>query len=415
MLRRLSATSLFSIAAVFCTFFFQVICTHILVPRDNGILSTWLTDISYVSIAFVLGLDSSLLYFAKKGEDISKNIFKNFVIYFSMLVLLLFVTALFPVNKFYYYTLVFTVFFMALINLFRAYFQYQEKFREFNVLILLRPCFIVFSFVGIFLLLGEIKINSAIISFCVATFFAFVISFYMFFKKGNIKITKINLFDKKYYLYGFKSILNKILSLLLYASCIYALKYLDGYESVAYFFVASSISKLTWVIPNSAGDIMYPVFLKIKSHQDNINALELMYKYARVNLLINIIVLVGFILLGKLFLKIFYTDSYMQSYGVVIILLIGNHGMVFYKFISRYLAAKNNWTPLYLALSVGIVVNLSFNYFLIPIWGIYGAALASSISFWSCGLVLSTYIKGSFIGFFDVITFVKSFITHPIR
>lgn len=81
MFRSLALMSSISVLGALATFFYQTVGTHIMSVYDYGAFSRWLTDISYISLLFFLGLDSSLLYHARLGEKIESNNIKNLLIY----------------------------------------------------------------------------------------------------------------------------------------------------------------------------------------------------------------------------------------------------------------------------------------------------------------------------------------------
>ena len=392
----------FSLVATLSTFLFQTIGTHILSTNDYGVMAKWLTDFGYLGVFLMLGLDSALLYHAKKGESVEENMLKNFIVYTGIIISSLLLIFILPIEKIYYASLFISIYFFSIINAIRASFQYKQNFLVYNLTLVLRPILILLVF-SIFFFANEIieyPLAMMLYSICLFTVGFGLLIYY-------IRITKIvlnpsKLLDKLYFAYGLKSILNKVLSLSLYASTVYCLSYMSTYEMIGFFFVASSISKMVWVVPDSAGNILYPTFLKVKDEKDNEMAIKGMFYYAQVVFIINLLCLFGFGLFGYFILDLLYTPAYGVNYLPILILLLGNQGMVYYKLISRYLASKNDWNPLYYALTSGLIVNIGLNFMLIPAYGLIGAAIATSLSFWCCGLVLSIYLKNSFIGFINV-------------
>lgn len=409
--------STISILAMLITFIFQTVGTHIMSTNDYGIFSKWLTDLSYLSIFFILGLDSSLLYHARLGEKIESNNIKNLVIYTIIYLLSLIIIVLIKIKFLYGFTLVSTIYLFSITGVIQAYFQFNENFKVYNLLTVIRPFLILIVFSFIYFNNKIVTYKVILFLYASAVFLFSIISIVIYLSFAKIQKPR-KFLDVKYYTYGLKSIINKILSLLLYSSCIYIISYITNNEMVAYFFVASSISKMIWVIPDSAGNLLYPKFLKIHSEDENKKAINLMFFYAQILFVINIGCALGFFIFGEFFLNILYKKSYIAVYIPTIILLVGNQGMVYYKLISRYLASMNNWKPLYLGLLISIVLNVALNFLLIPIGGIIGSAIATSIAFWSCGIVVSFYVKGSFFAFINpmpVLQFVLNFLLNKFK
>ncbi len=394
--------SLSGVVATGSTFLFQIVLTHLLSLHENGIMSRWLTDIGYLSVVFVLGLDNALLYYSRIEGAIASNMGKNLVVSSIMLAIALFLIAILPVDKLHYTSLIIVITMIAMSSANAAYFQICENFPLFNTITILRPLALLLGF-SVCLLQGiKVNVKIAILLYVGTVVVATATTMTLNAIYGHISFKRLNLFDWHYYSYGIKSILNTVLSLSLYASAIYMLTYLSGYEAVAQFFVASSISKMVWVLPDAAGNLLYPRFLKATSDYDLAVAEDLMSRFGQIVFGVTIISLIGFGLLGKTFLSLVYSSSYGAVFGPTLVLLFGNYGMVYYKLISRLLASRNNWKPLYLALTTVIAVNIILHLILVPAWGVMGSAFACAASFWACGLVLTPYVRGSLLSFLDL-------------
>jgi O-antigen/teichoic acid export membrane protein len=401
MLKKLTSMVSYSLLAVVATFAFQTLVTHILTTSDYGILAKWLTNLGYLSVFFVLGLDSSILYFSRLGQSFEENMGKNTLVYSFIFLLSGIIIFFFAGDKIYYLTLVTSILCFAFLSAFSSFFQYQENFKVFNVLSILRPIIIFIIFLLLFFKNDVISLEKALIYYTGGSILILIITAFYYLKKAKIIFSK-DFFNYQYYLYGVKNIINKVLSLTLYASTVYCISYLSDNNVVAYFFVASSISKMVWILPDSAGNLLYPKFLKIEQDYLKEDVEKEMFYYAQVVFILNLFFLVSFFIVGKFFLGLFYNESYLVSFMPILILLIGNQGMVYYKLIGRYLSAIDKWNPIYYSLFVAIIVNVVFNFLLIPKFGLIGAAIATSLSFWSCGIFISFYVKGSLFEFINI-------------
>lgn len=410
MLKKLSTMAIYSFVGTLATFVFQTILTHLLSPDDYGVLAKWLTDIGYLGMFFVLGLDSAILYYAKLGQNYEENMGKNFIIYMLVFILGLLGIYMFSLDQYYYITLSVSIISFSIVSVFITYFQYEEDFKVYNYLTTVKPLIILFGFCLVFLFGYVLTINQALVLYSILSVLVLGIIAIKYFTISTIRFGKNIFKDLGYYIYGIKSILNKFLSLTLYASTVYCLSFFSDFKNVAYFFVASSISKMVWVLPDSAGNILYPRFLKVNSEFQNESVIKEMFYYAQIVFLCNLLAIIAFFILGELFINLVYEKSYIKIFIPVIILLIGNQGMVYFKLISRYLASKNQWHPLYISLTLGVVVNLLGNYLLIPKYGLIGAALATSASFLFCGVYISFYVKNSLVQFVNVFNLVKKII-----
>ncbi len=302
-----------------------------------------------------------------------------------------------------------TVYSFSINEIARAKFQFDEKFHLFNFLVVFRPLFLLLVFALLLLKLDQIISDKAIVYYTIVMAFSSVLfSSIYFIKGGQLKPIPKGFPVKEYIAYGSKSILNRLLSLTLYAISIYMVSWKGNPEYVAYFFVANSISKVAWVIPDSAGNILYPQFIKADDDERKDRALKNMYSYAQLVFLLNILILVVFVLLGSWVIGLLYEESYHEAFLPTIILLVGNQGMVYYKLFSRWHASQNNWKYIYIATVFGVLVNVVLNFFLIPKMGIMGAAIATGCSFWICGIIISRPISGAFGAFLNVYSLFKN-------
>lgn len=407
MLKKLSSMVIFSFVATLSTFAYQTLATHFLAPEDYGLLALWLTDIGYLGMFFVLGLDSSILYHAKLGEKYEDNMGKNFIIYFIVFTITMLIVFTFELNTKYYIPLFVCIISIAIISVFKSFFQFREEYIWFNLFGVLLPAGLLISFLIIYILKWNIEIYQLLNIYMLVSVSGLIVAGYKYFLVSNIKFNKYSFKKASYLFYGLKSILNKVLAITLYSSTIYILSYFEKLEDLAYFFVASSISKMVWVLPDSAGNLLYPRFLKIGKDYKKKEIFDEMNYYAQIVFVFNILAIIGFLIMGNLILNFLYTSEYKSVFIPVIILLIGNQGMVYFKLLSRYLASTNNWKPLYFSLGFGIIINISLNLILIKLYGLIGACIATSLSFLACGIFISFYVKGSFYGFLNIKSLFK--------
>ncbi len=372
---------------------------------EYGEFAKWLTDLAYLSILFTLGLDSSMMYFNKKGYSLNESLARNLLIGLSMLVFSIVVIETFSLDRIRNYTLMLSIFSLVSISSVRSYYQISENYKRFGQFLVLMPL-IMLLLSGIVVLLDERVASSLFfISYAFCSFLIMATTIFYFCFKKRLKIPA-KILKVEYLKYGFKSAINRTLSLLLYASTVLCLYYFSTSEVVAVFFVASTISKLIWVLPDAAGNYLYPKFIKIGEKYSEVEINKEMFLVSQLLLAGNLLAVIIFYLIGDIFLDIFYADEYKSAFNSIIILLIGNQGMVYYKILSRYLAAKNMWEKLRISLICAIIVNLILNFTLIDSYGLLGASIATAVSFWVCGLFVAMQVKGSVVGFLNLFSLV---------
>lgn len=95
----------------------------------------------------------------------------------------------------------------------------------------------------------------------------------------------------------------------------------------------------------------------------------------------------GFVFLGRLFLLIIYGEQYVQAFETTITLFIGIIPMVSFKLIHPIYVNEGKSIIVSVLLAVAVISNIISSYLLIPIYGAFGAAIASVIAYSICGVL----------------------------
>ena len=393
----------FSSLAMLCTFLFQTYATHVMSPVEYGVLARWLTDLNYFGLFLVFGLDNAILYFSKEYQAYSENIIRNLMFFFTAgLILFIGFWLSNHLNWYVSYLLLSIVVFASFQSL-NAYNQLREMYLKYGAFVLLRPLLLLLMLIGVASSYGgELDAEEIVVGYTlVGLALALVVGVSTLISSGVAWPKRI--ISAEYISYGGKSMFNTLLAVSLYTSTIYCIDYLLGKEAVGYFFVASAVAKLVWVLPDAVGNVMYPRFLKIDKEYSKNKIMAEAYRLSRIVVVLNFLAVVVFALLGGWFVSMIFGDEFVEStYPIILILLVGNQGMVLYKILGRYLASINYWRIMHVALAASVAVNVGLNFLLTPVYGVIGSAIATSFAFWVCGLIVSYKVPGSFQGFFGI-------------
>lgn len=396
----------FSILGTFCAFITQLMSVNILSVYDYGVVARWLTDITLFGVIFVMGFDHAILYYTKRNNKNFNKFLKFNMLVFTIFASTLIIIALNIKDWVYWCGLIITCYLLALFQTLNAYNQINDNIKNFGFNIFLKS-FVLLMMVLIAANVFNISWVDYIKIYIFSVFLVLAYVFFNYYKKSKVNSDDFKIPVKKYFLYGFKSMANSIMAILLYSSTTYIVDYYLGKEGVAVFFAASVIAKLAWIVPDAIGNILYPKFLKIKTKEDYNTVLNTMYLYGQLNFAINLISLVIFSLIGWYFVDLIYGEKYKEVYYLIIIMLIGNQGMVFYKLMGRYYASRNLWSIQRESLFLGLISNIILNIILVNQLGLFGATISTAISFWICGFKMATGIKGSFKSFLNLNLFIK--------
>lgn len=149
---------------------------------------------------------------------------------------------------------------------------------------------------------------------------------------------------------------------------------------VGIFGVAYSLSNMLWFIPDAFKEMIY-------NRTARENKYRFVLKYIFINMLLCAIICIGFGVLGEWFLSFVYGSEYIAAYDVCITLFIGIIPMVAFKLIHPIYINNGRVVPVVFLLTISVLTNFIFSYFLIPQKGAFGAALACVGSYSICGLM----------------------------
>ena len=114
----------------------------------------------------------------------------------------------------------------------------------------------------------------------------------------------------------------------------------------------------------------------------------------KISLIASIVILIGFTILGKWAIRIFYGSDFLPSYTITLILFIGSFSMIFFKILQPIYISHGCQTRAAVFLLCSAVANIIINFICIPRYNAIGAAIASAVSYTVCGcLFLFDYLK----------------------
>lgn len=151
----------------------------------------------------------------------------------------------------------------------------------------------------------------------------------------------------------------------------------DSYD-LGLYSVGVALAELIWQLPAAIAVVLFTRSANSLSDEE---AGQRSAKLLRITWIPLIIASIIFWIIAPVFVQIVYGNAYAESGQVIRILLPGIALMVLFKILNANLSGRGK--PLF-ALRIYIVtliVNIVLNLILIPTYGIYGAAMASTISY----------------------------------
>jgi O-antigen/teichoic acid export membrane protein len=201
--------------------------------------------------------------------------------------------------------------------------------------------------------------------------------------------------------FSFLPMITSLLVTLNYGVDIILLKHLGDPVELGIYSTASGLINYFWLIPDAFRDVL----LSRVARNDNDKSTQLAIKVS-VWSVVGVIII--FSVIGYYSIILLYGNEFAEAYTLVLILSIGIISMVYYKMIGVVMVAEGRTKQYFWFLLVSVLVNVGSNIITIPLWGMYGAAIASVLSYTLCGvLFLSYYARGKKIKLSFMLKFSK--------
>ncbi len=157
-----------------------------------------------------------------------------------------------------------------------------------------------------------------------------------------------------------------------------------SYSDIGVYSLGVGLAQKIWLIPDAIKDILLSKLVKGKGEDE-------VAKVLRINLAVCLIALIILVIIGKPLMLFMYGEEYSNAYPIMVMMLTGVIGMIFYKMVYSYNIAHGKRVINLIFLGTAAVVNIIGNYILIPLLGMYGAAIVSVVSYVICGVCFLIY------------------------
>lgn len=376
------------------TYFFSVfskimlviigLITSALISRGLGVSLkgeyAYLVNLSgIVVIVVTLGVGQVYSYFVRQYGTKYRNVFINLnYIHFAFLITTFLLFSILKNN------IVKNIILLSACGMFRDNFVYLstvENIKNRNIMNLISKFIFLMNIIIAFLFF-KYNLNAFILVLVLdETIFSLLLIFkYGFFpKKIEINPSEKKKIIVRIYKMGFISMVTLLLTTLNYSIDTIILRNLSSSSSVGLYSIGISLANMLWIIPDAFKDVL----MNKTSKEDSIGDIIFSLKS---NILISLIITLGFILLGKLFISVVYGSEFIDSYIATVILFFGSISMIFHKIISPLLYSKGYQKKLCVIFLSAVFLNIVMNYILIPKFDIIGAAVASVFSYFLAGI-----------------------------
>ncbi len=356
---------------------------------------SYITQIVLVlTIILNLGIHQSYSYFFRKNNGgILEKYVNIYIFQFIIHALIAIVLGSIINNKLYFYVIILLPFSvinqqmestMAVENI-----RLKIKLHMFNVTIRMISFAVMFFMMEKSLLLPillTIGINSI------------SIIIYLYYSKVMPKPLNNNfIFVKEILEFSWLPMLTALLITFNYSVDIFFLKHMGTSIELGLYATAVGIVNYFWLIPDSFKEVLVSRVARTYSNDSTLLAIK-------ISLISVVIVIIGFLFFGKFAINLMYGSEFTDAYRVTLILALGAVSMVFYKMIGVVFLSEGKRWFYFLSLLISVLVNIISNIITIPLYGMYGAAFSSIVSYSICGFSFLVYfVRDKKLNILDVI------------
>lgn len=386
----------------------SVLLARALGPHDRGVYGIFMLSASIAQALLSLGLSVSAIYYLSKQEHSLARVVANGV---QMTVACgvvtgLLVLAAWPLfgeelldNDVPYWAFAFVVPLFVSYNMLIAIFQGTSRFLAMNALIIAQPLVQVLLLAG-GLLIGDIDTRGAVLFWAAAAMVSSVIGVFMLGRPAfdTRELTRIDTPSlREQTTFGLRGQAGNLMQLLNYRLDQYLVLWLVSAAGVGIYAVSVQLSQSLWFFANAVAAVLIP---RLAASDDEESA-HVTPMLCRNTLLVSGLGAIAIGVLSPWFVPLFFGEDFSDSVRPLLWLLPGTVALSGSKILAGYIFSQGR-PGLNSLITVGsLVVTVVADLALIPPFGVSGAAVASTLAYFThFGLALVAYrsLSGGSIG-----------------
>lgn len=222
-------------------------------------------------------------------------------------------------------------------------------------------------------------IRGAIIAYLLGVNATTAISFLLVGQMATISLVPNRALLRASWRYGSKAHLIKVAQQGVYRLDTPILNYFGGSAAVGFYSIAIPLAELVWHIPRAVGFVLFPTVAAMKDKSQANNLTTKMVKHTTLLSLF----FSFFIVIGTWVIVTYMLPNYYATFPLVLLLLPGVVMANVFQLITTDLLGRANFFPAIGLAIAGFLVGIFFYFSLIPWGGASGAALGSTLAYFS--------------------------------
>jgi len=394
----------------------NIAAARILGPESYGIIGIIISLMTIMNLFFISGIPKAAAKYLSENKQWNKNIIKtaikfqiiflivSFIIFLLLAPVLAHILGDHSLTRYIMLT-VLVVPFYALFSLYSDGFLNGYRFFKKQALTLSIFSILKFFIVFIMLMIG-FKIEGVVFGYLTAAFFGFVVAFYYF---NKIQIEGDNKFPKdKLIKFAIPTILFSIFILLIFNIDLLLVKALIKQNiETGYYTSASMIARIPYYIFSGLAVTLLPSISYSISKKKIDKTKTQITKSLRYMLIILLPIIFLVSATASQLVKLLYTKTYFPAGEALQILIFGLGFLSFFNILAHIAMGSAKPKIAVGTASFTMIMALALNIYLIPLYNIKGAAIATTIASSMGLIVMSVYIYRRYKVLVKPTTFLK--------
>lgn len=393
----------------------MVLLTRLMGVEGYGILSLLVANASIFSLVSCLGSESGITYHSASAAMQRGKIFTIifYIILFQLVLLGLVELIHFSIYdhywllqgrqiKFLLWGLLY-LFSLSVIDKYTAFLNSHHLYTLANKIILLGNLITLVLFAILFFGYAKQDTFFYLQVFILTTFIQAALLFVQFHVRTKLPVRLLPVLTKEWKLffsYSFIVFITNVIQFLAYRVDYWLLVYYRDHEALGLYALAMRLCQMFWVIPILFAGIIFPRVADRNIQFDSDGFLKL----TRITVAFIFICMIPAALLAGWLIPWFFGAAFSESIMVFLYLLPGFLLFSYNILLAAWFAGKNKLHINLIGSAICFVLVFIFDIWLIPVYGIEGAAIASCVAYAAAGLYsicqFTQMEKESFISFF---------------
>jgi O-antigen/teichoic acid export membrane protein len=375
----------------------SIILARILGPTGKGIYSLILLIPGLLLTFGSFGIESANVYFVGSRKYKIEDIVSNSLIlaFFLSVFLILIFLVISQLNFFqdfirtnqipilYLWLAVLIIPLSLLLGFFRNILRGKGDITDYNKVRILESAIFLIGII-FFLMIFQKNIFGAVLSYLLSIICACLLNVFLIRKITQIRfyLTKNLLRDSL--IYGGKVYLANAMSFLNYRLDMLLIALFLTPAAVGFYSIAVGIAEKLFIISGTLAGVLFPKISSLSSGE----ASDFTPKVSRHTFFLMIVASLFLAILAQPLIKILFGVNFLPSVLPLLILLPGIIAFGIGGVLAADLSGRGRPEFAFYSSFACLIVNIILNIIFIPKWGIGGAALASSISYWIDTLII---------------------------